>query len=166
MSNTHLPTIIHQISEIYFRFLKILLTALMILLLIPVFLQVVSRFVDFIPRYIWTEEIARFAFVWIIMIGATIAVRDGSHFNVDILPRVSGKVGRQINFFLLCAMLFFASIFLIGGFSFAKFGSSQHSEISGLPMLTLYIGWPIAGLSWILFLTEKIYDHFNIKKDM
>ncbi len=166
MPKDRFPTLIHQISELYFRVLKSILTALMILLLIPVFLQVVSRFVDFVPRYIWTEEIARFAFVWIIIIGATIAVRDGSHFNVDILPRVSGKVGRRIEFFLLCAMLFFAIIFLLGGLAFAKFGSSQHSEIAGLPMLTLYVGWPIAGLSWILFLTEKIYDHFNMKKDI
>ncbi len=166
MSHTRYPTILHQISALYFRLLKGILTALMVLLLIPVFLQVVSRFVDFIPRYIWTEEIARFAFVWIIIIGATIAVRDGSHFNVDILPRMSETVGRRIEFVLLCFMLFFAMIFLIGGFSFAKFGSSQYSEIAGLPMLTLYIGWPIAGLSWILFLTEKIYDHFNNKKEI
>ena len=33
-----------------------------------------------------TEEAARFCFVWIIMIGSMIAVRDRSHFDVDLLP--------------------------------------------------------------------------------
>ena len=30
---------------------------------------------------------ARFCLIWIIMLGAMIAVRDGSHFDLDILPK-------------------------------------------------------------------------------
>ena len=62
----------------YHRLLKALLTVLMGLLIIPVSLQVLSRYTGIIPRYIWTEEAARFCFVWIIMIGSMIAVRDRS----------------------------------------------------------------------------------------
>jgi TRAP-type C4-dicarboxylate transport system permease small subunit len=53
----------------------------------PVFLQIVSRYTDLIPSYIWTEEMARFLFIWTVMIGAMIGVRESTHFDVDLLPR-------------------------------------------------------------------------------
>ena len=48
-----------------YRTLQVLLTVLMAILIVPVVLQILSRFTELIPRYIWTEEIARFCFIWI-----------------------------------------------------------------------------------------------------
>ena len=149
-----------RILKVYTQILKILLTFMMLLLIVPVFLQIVSRFVSFIPRYIWTEEIARFAFIWIIMLGATIAVREGTHFSVDILRNYSQKTENLLKQILLIAMLVFSIFFLVGGLIFARTGLMQHSEISGLPMLAIYIAWPLAGLSWLFFICEQLYDHF------
>ena len=44
----------------YHRVLKVVLTVLMGLLIVPVSMQVLSRYTGVIPRYIWTEEAARF----------------------------------------------------------------------------------------------------------
>ena len=66
--------------------LKLALGLLVAGLLVPVTMQILARFFDFIPRYIWTEEIARFCFVWMIMVGAMCAVRDGTHFDLEVLP--------------------------------------------------------------------------------
>ncbi|MCB0632876.1 MAG: TRAP transporter small permease [Saprospiraceae bacterium] len=145
----------------YFKLLQTLLTLLLCVLVIPVLIQVASRFLPFIPRYIWTEEIARFAFIWIILIGSSIAVRDQSHFHVDVLPRFSARTENLLRILLLMFMLLLAIVFVVGGFQFTVFGATQSSEISGLPMLTIYVAWPLAGLSWILFLVEQIYQHFN-----
>ncbi|NND35058.1 MAG: TRAP transporter small permease [Saprospiraceae bacterium] len=149
-----------RILKIYTQILKILLTFMMILLIVPVFLQIVSRFVDFIPRYIWTEEIARFAFIWIIMLGATIAVREGTHFSVDMLGNYSPRTENILRQILLIAMLVFSIFFLFGGWIFAQTGLMQHSEIAGLPMIAIYMAWPLAGLSWLFFVCEQLYDHF------
>ena len=65
-------------------------------MIVPVTLQIFSRFIDFIPRYIWTEEVARFCLIWIIMLGATIAVRDGTHFDVDVLPAPKTARGKAM----------------------------------------------------------------------
>lgn len=141
----------------YHRLLKILLTALMGLMIVPVTLQVLSRYTGFIPRYIWTEEVARFCFVWIIMIGAMIAVRDRAHFEVDLLPhpktpRQQGIAGLVVH----GAMVLMALVFVRYGYDFAKFGAIQTSEMSGINMLTIYIAFPMAGVTWMLFLAEKI----------
>ena len=69
-----------------FGFLKLILTILMGLLIIPVTLQILSRYVGIVPRYIWTEEMARFCFIWIILVGAMVAMREDEHFTVDVMP--------------------------------------------------------------------------------
>lgn len=146
----------------YYRFLKFLLTLLMALLIIPVSMQILSRYTGLIPRYIWTEEIARFCFVWIILIGAMIAVRDGTHFDVDVLPRSSSKnLEFASRMFVHLSILCMALSFVYWGYDFGILGSRQKSEISGLPMLTIYIGWPIAGASWTVFALEKMWDEFH-----
>ena len=144
----------------YFRLLQLVLTVFLILLLIPVLLQVLSRLVPFIPRYIWTEELARFAFVWIILLGSSIAVRDQGHFFVDLLPSLPRRYEHFLRLIGYVCMLFLAFIFVWQGFAYTKFGFTQHSEIAGLPMWTIYLAWPLAGLSWVLFLIEKIYHQF------
>ena len=146
----------------YYRLLKLLLTVLMTALIIPVGMQILSRYTGIIPRFIWTEEIARFCFVWIILIGAMIAVRDGTHFDVDVLPHSSNPLVELIMKLIVYAvMATVAATFVMWGYDFAVLGSRQQSEISGLPMLTIYIAWPVAGVTWILFLAEKIWDEIN-----
>lgn len=147
----------------YYRILRLLLMILMIGLVIPVTMQVLSRYTGFIPRYIWTEEIARFCFVWIVMIGSMIAVRDGTHFDVDVLPQPErAKLRALSRMFVHLAMASAALTFVIYGYDFAILGSRQRSEIAGLPMLSIYIAWPIAGLTWIIFLIERLADDLRL----
>lgn len=151
-----------QLLEGYYRFLKWLLTFLMIVLIVPVSLQILSRYTGIIPRFIWTEEIARFCFVWIILIGSMIAVRDETHFAVDLLPQARSHFIRLLSkLFVHAAILCMALSFLIWGYDFGVLGSRQQSEISGLPMLAIYIAWPIAGASWTIFTIEKIIDEIS-----
>lgn len=148
-----------MILEGYYRLLKLLITVLMAGLIVPVSMQILSRYTGLIPRYIWTEEIARFCFVWIILIGAMIAVRDGTHFDVDVLPH-SASPGMELasRLFVNLAMLVMALSFLWWGRDFFILGSRQQSEIFGLPMWMIYVAWPLAGATWTLFLIERIHD--------
>jgi TRAP-type C4-dicarboxylate transport system permease small subunit len=156
---------VKTILDLYYRLLQILITLLMFVLIIPVSMQILSRYTGLIPRYIWTEEIARFCFVWIVMIGAMIAVRDGSHFDVDVLPHaVSAKVEGAFLLFVHVAMLIASAIFLFYGWRFAQFGALQYSEIAGLPMLSIYIAWPLAGATMVLFLLEKFVEDLRVFK--
>jgi len=146
----------------YYRLLKLLLTALMAILIVPVAMQILSRYTGIIPRFIWTEEIARFCFIWVILIGSIIAVRDGTHFDVDVLPHsASPLVELTMKLVVHGVMLAVAATFIVWGYDFAILGSRQRSEIASLPMITIYIAWPIAGASWIIFLVEKIRDEIT-----
>jgi TRAP-type C4-dicarboxylate transport system permease small subunit len=154
--------LISKILNGYYRVLQVALTLLMAALIVPVTMQILSRYTGLIPRYIWTEEIARFCFIWIVMIGARIAVRDGRQVDIEVLPKASRKVEAGLRMFVHFAMLLASLVFVTYGYQFAKFGSIQHSEIAGLPMLTIYIAWPLAGLTWIAFLGEKFREDLRI----
>jgi TRAP-type transport system small permease protein len=147
----------------YYRFLKVLLTVAMGLLLIPVSLQIFARYIGFIPRYIWTEEMARFCFIWVILIGAMIAVRDATHFCVDVLPTAKTKRGEAIGRMFVDFFIFLvALVFIVWGWPLVKFGLMQTSEMAELPMVLIYMAWPLAGVTWILFLAEKLVDNIKL----
>jgi TRAP-type C4-dicarboxylate transport system permease small subunit len=149
----------------YFRSLKVLLTALLGLMIIPVVLQILSRFVEFIPRYIWTEEAARFCFVWMIMIGSIIAVREGTHFDVDLFPNIeSAKWKSVFRMLVQTFMLLMAFVFIVYGYDFARLGYAQSSETMGINMLSIYIAFPIAGVSWMFFILENLIKDFGVMK--
>jgi len=146
-----------KLNDVLYRALQVLITALMMALVVPVTLQIASRFTDLIPRYIWTEEVARFCFIWIIMIGSMIAVRDGMHFDLDVLPKPkSARMQALSRLFVHGAMLVIALTFVVFGYRFALFGYDQDSELTGLNMLFIHAAWPLAGVAFTLFLAEKI----------
>ena len=150
---------LRSLNALLYRSLQFLLTALMAVMLIPVTLQIASRFIDFVPRYVWTEEAARLCLIWLIMLGATIAVRDGTHFDVDVLPTPRTARGQSVGRIVVhVAMFMVALIFIAFGWRFAMFGWDQNSEMSGINMLTIHAAWPLAGICWFLFLLEKIAD--------
>ncbi len=141
----------------YFRLLQVVLTVLMGLMIVPVTLQIVSRYTGWIPRYIWTEEAARFCFIWIIMIGATIAVREGTHFEVDVLPTPkSARVEAVMRLIVCFFMLVFAAVFVGYGYQYATFGYNQTSELTGINLLFIHGAYLLAGLTWVAFLGERI----------
>lgn len=143
--------------DFYHRMLKVVLTLLMSFMLVPVSLQIISRYSGIVPRYIWTEEVARFCFVWIVMVGSMIAVRDETHFKVELLPDPDTDRQKGVSRLIVhMAMMLMATVFAWYGYEFAKFGLIQKSEMSGINMLSIYISFPLAGATWALFLMERI----------
>lgn len=69
---------------------EIVAQAALCLIAVCVFAQVISRYV-FSTAITWTEELAGFAMVWAVYMGAAVAVRDRFHirilFAVEALPR-------------------------------------------------------------------------------
>jgi len=156
------PLITRILDTIYHGY-QWLAWVLMGLLIVPVTLQILSRYTGLIPRYIWTEEAARFCFIWIIMIGATIAVRDSTHFEVDVLPLPSNPKAEAILRLCVCGfMLIFTGIFVLYGYQYAAFGWIQTSELTGINMIFIHGVYFVAGVTWVLFLGERIWFAISV----
>jgi len=144
------------------RLLTWLMAGAVGILIIPVTLQVVSRYTALIPAWIWTEELSRFLFIWMIMLGAMIAVREGTHFVVDVLPQMPPRAHAAVQIIADLGTLAFALVFAWYGIEFLKFGWNQTSELADLPMPFIFAAWPVAGLTWIVFLGEHFVRNFRI----
>jgi TRAP-type C4-dicarboxylate transport system permease small subunit len=145
------------ILDRYFRVLRWTVTGLLGVMIVPVTLQILSRYTGLIPRYIWTEEAARFCFIWIVMLGAMIAVREGTHFEVDVLPLPTSPRAEAIMRLLVALlMLVFACVFVWYGWAYAAFGWTQTSELTGINMVFIHVAYLVTGLSWVAFLGERI----------
>jgi TRAP-type transport system small permease protein len=145
-----------RLIDLYYRLLCALLVASVAILIVPVSLQIFSRYTALIPSYIWTEEMARFFFIWMIMLGAMIGIRDGSHFDIDLWPTLPRRANALLKLFGQTGVLVLALVFVWYGIQFVQFGWNQSSELAELPMWVIFIAWPITGLSWLLFLGPQL----------
>jgi TRAP-type C4-dicarboxylate transport system permease small subunit len=143
------------VVDLYHRLLNIALVASVAILIIPVSLQIFSRYTALIPSYIWTEEMARFFFIWMIMIGAMVGIREGTHFDVDLWPELKPRANALLRIVSNVFVLVFALVFLWYGIAFVQFGWHQSSELAELPMPFIFIAWPMAGATWLVFLGER-----------
>jgi TRAP-type C4-dicarboxylate transport system permease small subunit len=145
-----------RLSDAYATLLSWLLVATVGVLVFPVSLQIFSRYTELIPAYIWTEELARFVFIWSIMLGAMLGIKEGTHFVVDVWPRLPPRAGALLDIVGLVCVLVFALVFVWFGIEFTQFAWGRISELAELPLWLIHVAWPIAGLTWVLFAGERM----------
>lgn len=160
-----------QFLETVCNGLRLLLGALIAVLAIPVGMQVIARYTGIIPVYLWTEELATFIFVWTVMIGSTIAVWEGTHFDVRVIPDAKRPFLKLLqDGFVLVMITSFAILFAVYGIDYAKFGSIQNSPMMRANMLITHISVPIAGALWTLFagfrLSQVVATYRATSKDL
>ena len=146
----------------YSKLLSWLLATAVGVLIFPVGLQIFSRYTDLIPAYIWTEEMARFLFVWMVMIGAMVGVRDGAHFEVDVWPQLGARGTALLKIVSSVFVLGFALVFIWGGWLFTRFAFHRISELAELPLWMIHVAWPLTGITWILFQGEQMLDALRV----
>src|SRR5918912_991173 len=135
------------------------MVATVAILIVPVTLQIIARYTELIPPWIWTEELSRFLFIWMVMLGAMIGIREGTHFEVDVWPDLRPRANAFLRIVSHLFVLIFALVFLYWGLKFVQFGWYQESELAELPMPFIFVAWPLAGATWILFLGEIFFDN-------
>jgi TRAP-type C4-dicarboxylate transport system permease small subunit len=131
-------------------------------LVFPVSLQIFSRYTALIPSYIWTEELARFVFVWSIMLGAMLGIKEGTHFVVDVWPRLPLRKAALLDLIANVAVLVFALVFVWYGIEFTQFAWGRISELAELPLWLIHVAWPVAGLTWLVFGGERMLRDLRI----
>jgi TRAP-type C4-dicarboxylate transport system permease small subunit len=148
--------VLSRVTAAYSRLLSILLAASVAVLIIPVSLQIFSRYTALIPSYIWTEEMARFLFVWMIMIGAMVGIRESTHFDVDVWPQLGSRANALLKIIGSVFVLAFALVFVWWGWEFTRFAFKRTSELADLPLWLIHIAWPLTGATWLLFQGEHL----------
>ncbi len=141
------------------KFLRIALALLMTAMVGSVVWQVLSRYLFVVPAA-WTEELARFLLIWIGMLGAAYAYRQGSHLGIDLLAEKLNENGKQRlhSVVHIVCLLFSASVLVVGGGSLVSmtWELKQYSAAIGLPIAYVYSVIPASGVLISLFAADAI----------
>ncbi len=102
---------------------------------------------------------ARFLFIWMVMIGAMLGIREGTHFEVDLWPQMGPRAEAALNLVVGVAVLVLAFVFLWAGIEFTRFAWNRISELAELPLWLIHVAWPLTGATWLVFQGEKMVDN-------
>lgn len=126
--------------------------------------QVITRFVLGNPSK-YTEEILRFALIWLTMLGAPYAYGAKQHLAIDLLVKgfePAGQHRTQI-FVEFVVLALSAAVFVAGGIAVTMNAHGQISAAMKLPMECYYACIPIGGALMILYSLNNLYHLFRDK---
>jgi TRAP-type C4-dicarboxylate transport system permease small subunit len=134
----------------------------MLIMLFVIFGQVVTRYLfGYTPE--WSEELARFLFVWVVFLGSALIMGESGHLAVQFLP-IKFK-DRPFGIFLeivinLSAYIFIGILFW-QGLRMARVMTFQMSPGMNIPMSYVYAVIP---LSCVLMLLYVIRDSVKLAR--
>ena len=127
-----------------------ILALIMTVMLVVVSAQVWYRFVLNNPLA-WSEEVARYLFVWISFLGSAVGVRMNVHLGIDLIDKVLSPRGRKI---MTVAVNLLIQIFLVvvifWGIKILKVVQFQKSASMGIPMTYPYLAVPMGAALMLL----------------
>ena len=98
----------------YCRLIEWLLVAMMALMVVLVFGNVVARYA-FNGGITVSEEVSRWLFVWMTFLGAVVGVRERAHLGSDMLTSRLGPTGKKICLALGQSLMIYATWLLFSG---------------------------------------------------
>ncbi len=152
-----------KVKRILDKILSSFLVLLMATMLLTVLWQIFTRYVLNSPSSI-TEEISRFVFIWIGILGAAYASGQRIHVTIDLLsPKLNDKQKKMLQRFIALLVITFCLLALvIGGGNLVYVNNllGQHSAALNIPLSVVYAVLPIGGLLIIIY---KVLELFQLK---
>ena len=139
--------------------LFVVLTAMVVV----VTAQIVCRYVFFYSLS-WSEELSRYMFAYLILIGAGFGIADRSSICIDIVETVtSGNTKKIIHFVQYLVSLAAVVFLLFSSIELMKLGGKQLSPAMNVPMSVVYLCMPIGFILMIFEIIVKIILFFKGK---
>lgn len=106
--------------------------------------QVIFRYVVLSPLP-WSEELARYCFVWIVFLGGAIGLSRGAHLGVDLLVNLLPfKLQRAMETLSSVCIVIFALVVINASLPVLQMNMYQRSPALGLQMSWVYAAIPIS----------------------
>ena len=151
---------LRRLNDAVYLIFEMACAVLLTVMVVTIFAQVLARYV-FLASTPWSEEIAVYCFIWVVLFGTGIGVREHSHLVADVLPDgLPAILDRGLTFLSQALIAVTAAVFLWYGAEYAMLGITRLSFSMGFPMVYIYIAMPIAGGAMLLFLAERFHVLF------
>ena len=129
-----------------------------------IFFQIIMRSV-FNASLSWSEELARYVFIWQIWLGMSVGLRDNKHIRVELIFNfVKGRGAKLLNIIgsLLCITLCVFLVYYGSKIVLNAFNKNILSAAMRMPLWIVYLALPfsclVTGLRYVYQLYEQVRD--------
>lgn len=155
-----MKNILDKLEKIILGILAILFAVMVIAL----FYQIIMRFI-FKSANTWSEELTRYSFIWMSMLGSSLATRRSRNMDVDFIVNLMPKTLKKINsVFTKTLIIAFILVIIVYGFNLVSITFKQLSPGLRLPMAYMYASIPVGGILMLIFTLEIIVNDLKNSK--
>ncbi|HEY5632183.1 MAG TPA: TRAP transporter small permease [Burkholderiaceae bacterium] len=139
------------------RGLELAIAVALALMVVMVFGNVVLRY-GFNSGIPVSEELSRWLFVWMIFIGALLALRDNRHLGTDVLVCRLPPWGRRACRALSEALMLGCTLLLLeGSLAQARINLDVEAPVTGIPVVVVYAAGVAFSVPAALLLLVKLW---------
>ncbi|MEW9838312.1 TRAP transporter small permease [Mesorhizobium marinum] len=107
----------------------------------------------------WTEEVARYALIWVVFVGAGVVCRYSGLIAVDIVPHaLPSPYGRYVKIAAILVTIAFFGVLAWMGVEFAATGSIETSPVMRIPMTVVYLAVPVGSALAVVNLSALLLE--------
>lgn len=151
--------VLNKIDSFLGKLLEIITTLCLSATVIVTLLQVVFRYVLQQPLS-WSQEVLMISFVYSVLFGSALAIKNGEHLTVDLYDNLSKLYSillKTIEFFVvgvvIVVLLYYGFILVIDNFQ-----SGQIIGILPIKQAYVYLAIPISAAFMLYFHVKKVFS--------
>ncbi|AKG74727.1 TRAP transporter small permease [Salinicoccus halodurans] len=137
----------------------------LVMFFLATILQIITRYMGL--SVLWTEELANYAFIWAIFMGAALMVSHREHFTFDMLKlKLSRKNNLYLNIFIDALLVVFNLYITIYGFQLLQhFWNYTWETVPAFKMGFVWLSVPVMSITMILYSVNHIINSIaSLKK--
>lgn len=144
---------------------KALIVAISVVMVVVTLAQVVFRYVIAAPLP-WSEELARYCFVWIVFLGGAVGLSRGIHLGVDLFVNaLPAHLRRGLDAVTSALIAGFAATVIYASLPVLNMNMFQRSPALGLQMSYIYVAIPISMTLIFLICVERVLNYLFSKHE-
>lgn len=96
--------------------------------------------------FVWYDEVARACFMWLVFLGAAVAVRRGAHFGLHVfVETLPPRLKRAALLLTPLTVIAFSAALAWLGWLLMQHGAAQTTAVMGMPVSWIYAAMPAGG---------------------
>ncbi|CAB5660532.1 2,3-diketo-L-gulonate TRAP transporter small permease protein yiaM [Delftia tsuruhatensis] len=144
-------------ARLFIRTVEWLLVALLGLMVVLVFGNVVLRY-GFNTGWVFSEEVSRFLFMWLTLLGALLALHHGGHLGMNSVVAALPVAGQRVLRFIGdLAMLGCCTLLAWGTWLQVVLAMDERAPVTGIPMGIVFSALLVCSLGMALMLAHGLW---------
>lgn len=146
-----------MVTNLATRAAECLLIIMLAVMVVLVFSNVVLRYF-FNSGIVFSEEVSRFIFMWLTLIGALVVMKDNGHLGMSSLIDRLGETGQRICRFLADSITLACCVLLAWGtWEQVVIGMDNAAPVTGIPLGLVFISLLISSVGMSLMLLHSLW---------